>query len=114
MNINTKIYMFCAGVLTALAMIAMASPAHADNEFVMCDDGHEGVVGHHTTCAFAANVRRTFYATGQARQFIAYSPATGQAYAMDCGSITPVHFVNGVTVNGIRCYGGDDAEVVVW
>ena len=48
--------------LTAAAL-CLAVPARAD-VFMICPDGQEGVVGGHTTCAFAQNVRRAFYASG--------------------------------------------------
>jgi len=101
------------GAAVAAAVGVSTAPAHAD-VFDMCPDGHEGVVGDHTTCVFAENVRAQFYATGESRQFMAYSPATGTSYPMDCGAITPVHFIGGAMVDGIRCYGGEDAEVVIW
>jgi hypothetical protein len=38
-------------------------PASGQSTFVICEDGREGVVGGHTTCLFAENVRRAFFAS---------------------------------------------------
>lgn len=90
-----------------------AATAHTE-VFTICPDGHEGVVGGHTTCAFAENVRRTFYATGMANNFTAFSPVTGDAYQMTCVGRYPAYFSDGSTMISTRCYGGDNAEVVIW
>ena len=89
------------------------SPAHAD-VFTMCPSGHEGVVGGHTTCAFADNVQRGFYASGMTNDFIAYSPITGERYEITCMGRYPAIFGTGETLISTRCYGGDGAEVVIW
>ena len=82
--------------------------------FTICPDGHEGVIGGHTTCAFAKNVRRTFYATGMSDNFTAFSPVTGDAYEMTCVGRYPAYFDDGSMMISTRCYGGDNAEVVIW
>ncbi|MDD4868583.1 MAG: hypothetical protein PHQ28_16170 [Mycobacterium sp.] len=82
--------------------------------FVICPDGHEGVVGGHTSCAFAENVRRTFYATGMSNSFTAFSPVTGEGYEITCVGRYPAYFKDGSTKISTRCYGGNDAEVVIW
>lgn len=82
--------------------------------FTICPDGHEGVVGGHTTCAFAENVRRIFFATGMANNFTAFSPVTGDAYKMTCVGGYPAYFTDGTTMISTHCYGGDNAEVVIW
>ena len=89
------------------------SPAHAD-VFTMCPSGQDGVVGGHTTCAFADNVALAFYASGMSHNFPAYSPSTGERYEMDCDGIYPAYFGDGVVLKSTRCYGGDGAEVVIW
>ena len=104
------------GLAAATATVALlfgAAPAQAD-VFTMCPSGHEGVVGGHTTCAFAENVQRAFYASGLANDFIAYSPITGDRYEITCTGRYPADFVTGETLISTRCYGGDSAEVVVW
>lgn len=101
------------GVAIAAAVGLSTAPAHAD-VFDMCPDGHEGVVGGHTTCDFAENVRSAFYASGELNNFVAYSPVTGERYEMSCQGEYPAYFTGGAVVNSTRCYGGDNAEVVVW
>lgn len=110
MRTNKLGLLFLGGLAAAL----LAPQAHADSDFIMCPDGREGVVGGNTSCAFAVNVRKGFYLQNMSRNFVAYSPVTGQAYAMDCGGVIPAHFVDGQTLNAIRCYGGASAEVVIW
>ncbi|UXA04433.1 hypothetical protein KXD96_15500 [Mycobacterium sp. SMC-2] len=89
-------------------------PPGGTDIFTICPDGHEGVVGGHTSCAFAENVRRTFYNSGMANTFTAYSPVTGDAYEMTCAGRYPAYFTDGTTKVSTRCYGGDNAEVVIW
>lgn len=89
-------------------------PPGGTNVFTICPDGHEGVVGGHTSCAFAANVRQVFYASGMANTFTAFSPVTGDGYEMTCVGRYPAYFTDGSTMTSTRCYGGDDAEVVIW
>lgn len=89
-------------------------PPGGTDVFTICPDGHEGVVGGHTTCAFAANVRQIFYASGMANHFTAFSPVTGDGYEMTCAGRYPAYFSDGSTKVSTRCYGGDNAEVVIW
>jgi hypothetical protein len=98
----------------AQAPATPAPPAAAQNVFIVCPDGHEGVVGGHTSCAFAENVQRMFYAAGQPDSVVAYSPVTGERYEMDCESGYVAHFFDGATRTSTRCTGGDNAEVVLW
>jgi len=92
-----------------------APPARGGTDvFIICPDGHEGVVGGRTSCEFAANVRRIFYASGMSNNFTAYSPVTGAAYEMMCVGRYPAYFKDGSTKVSTRCYGGDNAEVVIW
>lgn len=98
---------------TVTAQAALPPAAGGSDVFTICPDGHEGVVGGHTTCAFAENVRRTFYATGMSN-FTAYSPVTGDAYEMTCVGRYPAYFTDGSMLISTRCYGGDNAEVVIW
>lgn len=93
---------------------SLVPPAAGTTVFTICPDGHEGVVGGHTSCAFAQNVRRTFYSSGMATTFTAYSPVTGDAYEMSCAGRYPAYFEDGSTKISTRCYGGDNAEVVIW
>lgn len=93
---------------------APVPPAAAENVFIVCPDGHEGVVGGHTSCAFAENVQRSFYAAGRPDSIVAYSPVTGERYEMSCESGYAAHFFDGVTRISTRCTGGNNAEVVIW
>ncbi len=81
--------------------------------FIMCPDGHEGIVGGHTSCPFAENVHAGFSA-GRLH-FLAYSPVTVQWYEVICDStMHPAHFENGLVIDSWDCYASDNAEVVVW
>ena len=106
-----KVIKIGLGVMVAAGF--STPPANAD-VFDMCPDGQEGVVGGHTTCGFAENVRSAFYASGRMHNFVAYSPVTGERYEMDCENGVRAHFTNGAVVNSTRCFAGDNAEVVVW
>jgi len=112
--------MASGGVILSTGIGWGTGQAHADM-FITCPDGHEGVVGGHTSCAFAANVARAFWATDQAyyingghSEFAAYSPVTGQVYAMVCVGNYLATFINGEQRTAVQCYGGDNAEVVLW
>jgi hypothetical protein len=96
--------------------VTVTPPPTADGNdiFTICPDGHEGVVGGRTTCAFAANVRQIFYASGMSNHFTAYSPVTGDGYEMTCVGRYPAYFSDGSTKVSTRCYGGDNAQVVIW
>lgn len=109
----SKLIKIGVGVAFAAAVGLSPVPAHAD-VFDMCPDGQEGVVGGHTTCDFAENVRSAFYASGRLNDVVAYSPVTGERYEMSCEAGYSAHFSNGAVVNSTRCFGGDNAEVVIW
>lgn len=93
---------------------AAPPPDTGRDVFTICPDGYEGVVGGRTTCAFAANVRQTFYATGMSNRFTAFSPVTGVGYEMTCVGGYPAYFSDGSTKISTRCHGGDNAQVVIW
>jgi hypothetical protein len=84
--------------------------------FVICGDGREGVVGGHTSCLFAENVRRSFDAADDGADIVAYSPVTGERYEMACTAGYRAHFNDGSERVATRCVGGDNdsAEVVIW
>ena len=54
------------------------------------------------------------WASGGANDFIAYSPVTGERYEMVCSGGYRAHFDTGGSLIATQCYGGDNAEVVVW
>jgi hypothetical protein len=99
---------------TVTAQAPLPPATDSTDVFTICPDRHEGVVGGRTTFAFAANVRKIFYATGMSNSFTAYSPVTGDAYQMTCVGRYPAYFSDGSTTISTRCYGGDNAEVVIW
>lgn len=100
--------------LTAGSLLGIG-PAHAESfVFDICPSGHDGVVGGHTSCPFADNVRQAYFASGGSSYVIAYSPITGERYEMFCHGNYAITFSNGRTVLATRCDGGDDATVVVW
>ncbi len=91
------------------------SPAHASTfTFDICPYGHEGVVGGHTSCAFAENIRSGYHASGRSNVVIAYSPVTGERYEMFCYPNYSANFSNGATVSATRCDGSNNAAVVIW
>lgn len=93
-----------------------AIPPSGQTAFVICPDGREGVVGGHTTCLFAENVRRAFYQSANGSDIIAFSPVTGERYEMACSGGYRANFVDGSQRVATRCVGGDNstAEVVIW
>jgi hypothetical protein len=99
---------------TVTAQAALPPATGGTDVFTTCPDGREGVVGGRTTCAFAANVRQIFYASGMSNNFTAFSPVTGEGYEMTCVGRYPAYFSDGSTKVSTRCYGGDNAEVVIW
>jgi hypothetical protein len=82
---NAIIPAITAAMLAGLtaAALCLAAPVRAE-VFTMCPDGREGVLGGHTSCEFAANVRAAFYASGMLSDVIAFSPATLERYEMIC------------------------------
>jgi hypothetical protein len=53
-----------------------------------------------TSCPFAESVKDAYYSSGGSSSVSAYSPTTGQAYAMSCSGSGPV-----------TCRGGNNAQV---
>lgn len=98
-----------------IGAVVVAPHATADFVFDMCPSGMDGVVsGTPTSCAFADNVRRSYFGGG-GPIVGAYSPITGQGYVMDCGHTNFIaHLSNGETHPGVLCTGGNDAAVVIW
>jgi hypothetical protein len=81
--------------------------------FIVCPDGHSGVATSVTSCEFAMNVRESYLSQG-GPTVIAYSPVTGESYQMECHAGFTSHLTNGLTVNSVRCVGGNDAVVILW
>jgi hypothetical protein len=102
-----------AALVAAGAIAVTASPSARADLFTMCPDGHEGVVGGHTSCLFAQNVRDGYFRWGT--HFRAYSPVTGEWYIVDCDPRwKSAYFEAGVVVSSINCYASSNAEVVIW
>lgn len=99
----------------AAVVLLGATPAplaHAD-AFIECPSGMSGIATLVTSCPFADNVRRSYFAQG-GPMVVAYSPVTGQVYIMDCVSGYTANFTNGTARVAVKCFGGNDAQVVVW
>jgi hypothetical protein len=48
-------------------------------------------------------------------EFVAYSPVTGERYDMVCQLWNYTAYLNnGQTIDTTHCYGGTNAEVVIW
>jgi uncharacterized membrane protein len=105
------------GISVAAAPAAIAeknAPNPADEDFITCPSGRDGVVaGTATSCAFADDVR-TAWLGQPGNPVIAYSPVTDQTYRMFCVGNKTVIFTDGHSADAVECVGGNDAEVVVW
>jgi hypothetical protein len=88
-----------------------APPSH--ETFLICPDGHTGVATNVTSCAFALNVHESYLSQG-GPTVIAYSPVTGDTYEMQCHAGFTSHLSNGMTVDSVRCVGGNNAVVILW
>jgi hypothetical protein len=101
------------GTSAALAASILTSAlAHAD-VFIACPSGRDGVATAVTSCEFADNVRRAYFAQ-YGPVVLAYSPVTGSVYDMQCASGFTAHMDNGLVVDAVRCVGGNNAVVVLW
>lgn len=100
------------GILVTGALLLSAPTAAADPAFSICPSGSSGVIGEHTSCAFADVVAGGYYRHGS--EFNAYSPVTGQWYRVECVSGYLANFTNGAQFLAARCFAGNDAQVVVW
>jgi len=95
------------------ALLFGAAPAQADDGFIMCPSGRDGVATAVTSCPFADDVRFSYF-TQDGQVVTAYSPVTGEYYEMQCAGGFYAHFITGMTVRSVRCVGGDNAVVVIW
>jgi hypothetical protein len=103
--------LFGALVAVGNVVLCLAPPANAD-VFDMCPDGREGVVGGHTSCGFAQNVRSGYFLWGT--HFNALSPTTGLWYEVNCDPrLRPAVFSSGASLPSINCYASSNAEVVI-
>ena len=81
--------------------------------FLICPDGHTGVATSVTSCEFALNVHESYLSQG-GPTVIAYSPVTGDTYEMECHAGFTSRLSNGMTVDSVRCVGGNNAVVILW
>lgn len=80
-----------------------AAPAATAYDFELCPSGLTGVVTDDTSCAFADNVRFSWYA--QPGVVVnAFSPVTGKMYTMQC-----VPTATDIWPNAKRCVGVNDS-----
>lgn len=91
-----------AGAAALTTAFVTAAPAHAD-QFTICPSGMTGVVTEDTSCAFADNVRYSWYAQ-PGTIITAFSPKTGQTYTMQC-----TNTMTDVWRNAKRCVGVNDS-----
>jgi Ca-activated chloride channel homolog len=89
-----------------------AAPTQAT--FLVCPDGHTGVATSVTSCQFAMNVRDSYLRQGGPTRLIAHSSVTGQTYEMECHAGFTARLSNGMTVDSVRCVGGNGAAVILW
>jgi hypothetical protein len=110
----SRLMQISAGVVAVVGLSTALAPHATADVFEMCPDGLEGVVGGHTSCEFAENVRAAFFACGECHHFLAYSPVVEKRFEMDCEGLYPAYMRDGEVLTSTRCYGGEDAEVVIW
>ena len=84
------------------ALTVGVAPAAADT-FTLCPSGMTGVVTEDTSCAFADNVRYSWYAQ-PGTIITAFSPKTGKTYKMQCTST-----MTDVWPEAKRCVGVNDS-----
>lgn len=89
--------------LAAAGSIGFAAPAGAE-EFTVCPSGMSGVTTEDTSCAFADNVRYSWYAQPGAI-VTAYSPVTRQAYTMQCTATGTTFWREAKRCVGVNSYG---------
>lgn len=86
----------------AIGIAAPAPRAHAE-EFELCPSGLTGVVTDDTSCAFADNVRYSWYAQ-PGTIITAFSPKTQQMYTMQCTRTN-----TDIWADAKRCVGVNDS-----
>lgn len=101
-----------AAAVGALATVGTGY-AKADIPFRTCPGDTVAIVaGSPTTCEFAYNVKWAYYAHPQT-YIQAYSPVTGETYAMSCQTGYIATLENGWQKRGVLCLGGRGAAVIV-
>ena len=92
-----------AVVIASGALLFAAAPAHAD-VFTVCPSGMSGVSTDDTSCAFADNVRYSWYAQ-PGTIVTAYSPVTHQTYTMQCTRTLTTFWPEAKRCVGVNSFG---------
>jgi hypothetical protein len=101
---NKPIIGASAGAVIATgAILFAAAPAHAD-VFTVCPSGMSGVSTDDTSCAFADNVRFSWYAQ-PGTIVTAYSPVTRQTYTMQCTTTSTTVWPEAKRCVGVNSFG---------
>lgn len=88
---------------TVVGAACIATPTASAEEFDICPSGLTGVVTDDTSCAFADNVRFSWYAQ-PGTIVTAFSPVTGKTYVMQCTRTN-----TDIWANAKRCVGVNDS-----
>jgi hypothetical protein len=92
-----------AAVIATGALLFGPAPARAE-VFTVCPSGMSGVSTDDTSCAFADNVRFSWYA--QPGSIVtAYSPVTHQTYTMQCTSTSTTIWPEAKRCVGVNSFG---------
>jgi hypothetical protein len=98
-----------AVVVLVLAVGALWASSRAGAEtFVVCPSGLTGVASADTSCAFADNVRRSFY-WQPSWTVVTTSPVTGKFYTMQCSRT----YTDTSWTDPKRCFGVNDSGAVL-
>lgn len=82
-----------------------SAPTPPDVEDItICPSGVSAVASEDTSCAFADNVRASWYSS-RGSVVIAYSPVTGQEYRMLCAPAVTTHWPNAQRCSGENSFG---------
>ena len=81
--------------------------------FVTCGIGGSGIVTKVTSCPFAVNVKQE-YSKNPSTIVYAHSPVTNQDYDMRCETGFTARLKSGLEVDAVRCFGGNNAVVVIF
>lgn len=83
-----------------------SAPTPPDVEDItVCPSGRSAVASEDTSCAFAENVRASWYSSSRGSVIIAYSPVTGQEYKMRCAPAVTTQWQNAQRCSGENTYG---------
>ena len=89
--------------IAAAGSVSLAAPANADY-FTVCPSGLSGTATDDTSCAFADNVRYSWYSQ-PGTIVTAYSPVTRQTYTMQCTPTGTTFWSEAKRCVGVNTYG---------